>query len=81
MSKCDQCEKGFGSDGAPLQHYSSKHPGVTPPQNLEGDKPSNGGKREEKRRKNSRRRQRGRGGKKLLLLGLLIVIVASVSAY
>jgi thiol-disulfide isomerase/thioredoxin len=79
LAKCDQCEKEFGSDGALVQQYSSKHPRATPPQNQERSEAS-GGKRAEKKRKDSRRRQGGRG-KKFLLLGVLILIAVSVGAY
>jgi thiol-disulfide isomerase/thioredoxin len=81
LAKCDQCEKEFGSRSALLQHYSAKHPGATPPQDLGGNE-TGSSKREERKGKNSRRRQSGRGrGKKFLLLGVLIAIAASIGVY
>jgi thiol-disulfide isomerase/thioredoxin len=80
LAKCDQCEKEFGSDGALLQHYSSKHPRDSPPQNQKRSEAS-GGKRDEKKPRDLRRHQGGRGKKKFLLLSVLILIAESVGAY
>ena len=70
--KCDECGKEFGSGGALRQHYSSKHPDATPPQNLAGD--------EMRKRRNSRKRRNGRGGtnrRLFLSLGVLVLLVAA----
>jgi thiol-disulfide isomerase/thioredoxin len=71
LSKCDRCGKEFGSGGALLQHYSSKHPAAPQPQNLEGERA---------KKRSPGRRRNGRGGSKrklLLSLGVLVLLIAA----
>lgn len=69
MKRCDLCDREFTSEQGLLQHYSDKHPGVTPPKDVV--------KREalRKERANSSFTGKGRQNRLLIITAIAVIII------
>lgn len=71
--RCDLCDREFTSEQGLLQHYSDKHPGVTPPRDIV--------KRESLRKKKTNGSFAGKGRQtRLLVISAIVVIIIVIAA-
>jgi thiol-disulfide isomerase/thioredoxin len=74
MSKksCDLCEREFTSEQGLLQHYSDKHPGVTPPKDVV--------KRNAQRKQKANSTHKSRENRRLILSAITVIIIVIAAA-